>query len=71
MQELHFYHRHHLSVADSKLEDGTMRPSDEPTDGQTTEAATAVQGGLAYWADVERRPAPFFARAEPNRRAMV
>jgi SRSO17 transposase len=57
------------------MEDGTRRQNDESTDSQTTpttdEAATAVQGGLAYLADIERRLAPFFARAEPRQRAMA
>jgi SRSO17 transposase len=57
------------------MEDGTLRQNDEPTDSQTTpttdEAATAVQGGLAYLADIERRLAPFFARTEPRQRAMA
>jgi SRSO17 transposase len=37
----------------------------------TTEVARAVQGGTAYLADVERRLAPYFERAEPRRRAMA
>jgi SRSO17 transposase len=35
------------------------------------EAARAVQGGTAYLADVERRLAPYFERAEPRRRAIA
>jgi SRSO17 transposase len=31
----------------------------------------AVQGGMAYLADIERRLAPYFERAEPRQRAMA
>jgi SRSO17 transposase len=31
----------------------------------------AVQGGVAYLTDLERRLAPYFARAEPRQRAMI
>jgi SRSO17 transposase len=52
-----------------------MMRTEEPTDVQTTsttsDAAHAVQGGTAYMADVERRLAPYFERAEPRRRAMA
>jgi SRSO17 transposase len=52
-----------------------MQPSQEPTDIQplalAEEAARPVQGGTAYLADVERRLAPYFERAEPRRRAMA
>jgi hypothetical protein len=37
----------------------------------TDEAAHTVRGGAAYMADVERRLAPDFERAEPRRRAMA
>ena len=37
----------------------------------TDEAASTVQGGKAYWADVERRLAAYFARAEPRQRALT
>jgi SRSO17 transposase len=51
-----------------------MEPRHEPTNIQplalAAEAARAVQGGAAYMADVERRLAPYFERAEPRRRAM-
>jgi SRSO17 transposase len=57
------------------MEDGTMPRSDEPAataDPSTAhEAATAVLGGLGYWADLERRLAPYFERAEPRQRAMA
>ena len=35
------------------------------------EAAHTVRGGAAYMADVERRLAPYFERAEPRRRAVA
>jgi SRSO17 transposase len=57
------------------MEDRTMRQPDEPTDGDspsaTDEAATVVQSGTAYLADIERRFAPYFARAEPRQRALA
>jgi SRSO17 transposase len=58
------------------MEDGTMAQTYEPTDSQippptTDEADGAVQGGLAYLADIERRLAPYFERAEPRQRAMA
>jgi SRSO17 transposase len=47
----------------------------ESTDRQLVatpdEAPHAVQGGLAYMADLERRLAPYFERAEPRRRALA
>src|SRR5918999_2436912 len=52
-----------------------MRRTRESTDTEhpTTmdEAALAVQGGHAYLADIERRLAPYFERAEPRRRAIA
>ncbi len=52
-----------------------MRRSEAPiaTDSPSTadEAATAVQGGTAYLADIERRLAPYFERTEPRQRAMA
>jgi SRSO17 transposase len=57
------------------MEDGTMRRSDEPTATDSPaivdEAATAARSGLAYLADIERRLAPYFERAEPRQRAMA
>src|SRR5918992_3450183 len=44
---------------------------DVQTTSTTNEAARAVRGGSAYMADVERRLAPYFERAEPRRRAMA
>src|SRR3712207_2097737 len=52
-----------------------MPRTSEHRDGQplaTTDAAAhPVQGGAAYLADGERRWAPYFARAEPRRRAVA
>ena len=52
-----------------------MRRTHEPTDrhplATADEAANTVRGGAAYMADVERRLAPYFERAEPRRRAMA
>src|ERR671915_867161 len=44
---------------------------DVQTTSTTNEAARAVRGGSAYMADVERRLAPYFERAEPRRRAIA
>ena len=50
-----------------------MRQSDERTQGPrstTTEAmARTIEGGLAAWADIARRWAPYFARSESRQRA--
>jgi SRSO17 transposase len=35
------------------------------------EAASTARGGAAYLADIERRLAPYFARAEPRQRALA
>jgi SRSO17 transposase len=52
-----------------------MLGCDVPTDRQllstSNDAASTVRGGPAYLADVERRLAPYFARAEPHQRAMA
>lgn len=52
-----------------------MEPRHDSTNVQplalAEEAARALQGGAAYMADVERRLAPYFERAEPRRRAMA
>ena len=45
----------------------TMERSACPVD----QDVTAVQGGAAYLADIERRLAPYFARAEPRQRVMA
>ena len=42
-----------------------------PTLPTTDEAANAVRGGLAYVADIERRLARYFTRAEPVQRALA
>lgn len=49
----------------------TPAQTDEPTLPPTDEAASAVRGGTAYLVDIERRLAPYFARAEPRQRAMA
>ena len=46
-------------------------PTEEQRLDPTAEAASAVQGGSAYLADVEHRLAPYFERAEPRRRVMA
>lgn len=46
-------------------------PTDVHTPAALVEAASAVQGGRAYLADVEQRLAPYFARSEPRQRAMA
>src|SRR5687767_3188265 len=60
---------------DSAQEDGAMPRTHEPTARQplatADEAANTARGGAAYMADVERRLAPYFERAEPRRRAMA
>jgi SRSO17 transposase len=52
-----------------------MREIREPTDidhsAVTDEAASAVQGGQAYLADIARRLAPYFERVEPRQRAIA
>src|SRR5918911_1645280 len=62
-------------VPTSAQEDGIMPRTDDHTDVQplatTDDAAHTVQGGAAYLADVERRLAPYFERAEPRRRAVA
>ncbi len=49
----------------------TYEHSDVQPLATTDEAAHTVQGGAAYMADVERRLAPYFERAEPRRRAVA
>jgi SRSO17 transposase len=39
--------------------------------GAAAEAARTARGGAAYVADMERRLAPYFARAEPRQRALA
>jgi hypothetical protein len=52
-----------------------MPRSDEPTatdnSSAADEAATPVRGGPGSLADLERRLAPDFERAEPRRRALA
>ncbi len=49
----------------------THEPPDQPIPFTTDEVASAVQVGLAYLADMERRLAPYVERAEPRQRAMA
>ncbi len=49
----------------------TAEPTDRQTSLRTDEAASTVQGGLAYLADMERRLAPYFARSESRQRALA
>src|ERR671914_355242 len=64
-----------MIVPDAWREDGTMLRTADPTNRQarlkTDEAASTVQGGLAYLADMERRLAPYFARSESRQRALA
>jgi SRSO17 transposase len=64
-----------IMVPDALGEDGTMVQSHDSTDRQLAatpdEAPHTIQGGLAYMADLERRLAPYFERAEPRRRTMA
>jgi SRSO17 transposase len=52
-----------------------MLQIDAPTDSQppasADEAANTARGGAAYLADIGRRLAPYFARAEPRQRALA
>jgi SRSO17 transposase len=52
-----------------------MRHTDAPTEtpplASLDEAARTTRGGMAYLADIERRLAPYFARAEPRQRALA
>jgi SRSO17 transposase len=47
--------------------DSTERQLPAPAD----EAASTIQGGMAYIAEVEHRLSPYFARAEPRQRALT
>jgi SRSO17 transposase len=46
-------------------------PTMEPDTLLMDEDVFAVQGGVAYLSDIERRLAPYFERAEPRQRAMA
>jgi SRSO17 transposase len=48
-----------------------MMPTMEPCAPCVDQDISAVQGGTAYLADIERRLAPYFERAEPRQRAMA
>jgi SRSO17 transposase len=49
----------------------TAAPTDRQTRLRADEAASTVQGGFAYVADMERRLAPYFARLESRQRALA
>jgi SRSO17 transposase len=48
-----------------------MIPVTEPSTAPQDQDTLAVQGGVAYLNDIERRLAPYFERAEPRQRAMA
>src|SRR5262244_1163094 len=50
---------------------GITMPTMEPDTPLMDQDVAAVQGGVAYLSDVERRLAPYFERAEPRQRAMA
>jgi SRSO17 transposase len=50
---------------------GLMMLTTEPAAPPLDQDVPVVQGGAAYLADIERRRAPYFARAEPRQRAMA
>src|SRR3954452_7779743 len=50
---------------------GIMMVTREPCTLRVDQDISAVQGGAAYFTDVERRLAPYFERAEPRQRAMA
>src|SRR6267142_1299855 len=50
---------------------GIMMSTMEPCAPVMDRDVSAVQGGAAYLTDIERRLAPYFARAEPRQRAMA
>jgi SRSO17 transposase len=49
----------------------TAAPTDRQPRLGTDEAASTVQGGFAYWADMQRRLAPYFARSESRQRVLA
>ena len=49
----------------------TAAPTDRQPGLGTDEAASTVQGGCAYWADMQRRLAPYFARSESRQRVLA
>jgi SRSO17 transposase len=48
-----------------------MMVTDESTASLAEQERLAVQGGMTYVTDIERRLAPYFARAEPRQRVMA
>src|ERR671910_3439863 len=53
------------------MQGGITMLTTEPAAPPLDQDVPAVQGGAAYLADIERRLAPYFARAEPRQRAMA
>jgi SRSO17 transposase len=50
---------------------GMTMPTREPSTLLMDQDISAVQGGVAYLSDIERRLAPYFERSEPRQRAMA
>jgi SRSO17 transposase len=50
---------------------GIMMPTMEPTAPVVDQNVSALEGGAAYFMDVERRLSPYFERSEPRQRAMA
>jgi SRSO17 transposase len=50
---------------------GIMMPTYDPVAPDLDQDVAAVLGGAAYLADIERRLAPYFERAEPRQQAMA
>jgi SRSO17 transposase len=48
-----------------------MIPLHEHSPSLSDQEVTAVQGGIAYVTDAQRRLAPYFERAEPRQRALA
>src|SRR5918994_4729084 len=53
------------------MQGGITMLTTEPAAPPLDQDVPAVQGGAAYLTDIERRLAPYFARAEPRQRAMA
>src|ERR671922_2439846 len=58
-------------IPSSIREGGIMMLVQESPGPSVDQDVAAVQGGTAYLADIERRLAPYFERAEPRQRAMA
>src|SRR5262247_1392455 len=55
----------------SLMHGGITMPTRDPYMLLMDQDISAVQGGVAYLSDIERRLAPYFERAEPRQRAMA